>query len=100
MDDQTLRKFESEWQRLISLDQRKQEVIRLLQEREKLTAQLKQSIEEADTLAVVEDLYRPYRTKRQTRASKAIDQGLKHLADFMMGPEATEKDSSSMRQLY
>jgi uncharacterized protein len=91
LDDQTLRKFESEWQRLISLDQRKQEVIRLLQEREKLTAQLKQSIEEADTLAVVEDLYRPYRTKRQTRASKAIDQGLKHLADFMMGPEATEK---------
>lgn len=91
LDDQTLRKFESEWQRLVSLDQRKQEVIRLLQERNKLTAQLKQIIEGADTLAAVEDLYRPYRAKRQTRASKAIDQGLKPLADFMMGSAATEK---------
>lgn len=90
LDDQTLRKFENEWQRLLSLEERKQEVLRLLKERDKLTLVLEESIKTAGSLSVVEDIYRPFKTKRQTRASKAIEQGLQPLADYIMSADATE----------
>ncbi|SFE78787.1 Tex family protein [Alteribacillus iranensis] len=65
------------------LNQRKQEVFRLIEEQGKLTKELSVSIKNATKLQEVEDLYRPYRQKRRTRATKAKEKGLEPLAEFI-----------------
>ena len=100
LDDQTLRKFETEWQRLLKLKERKKEILRLIAERGKLTPELEAKIIEASNLATVEDLYRPYKIKRQTRASKAIEQGLQPLADYMLSANATEQGLLERAQAF
>ncbi|MGI6579596.1 MAG: helix-hairpin-helix domain-containing protein [Saccharofermentanales bacterium] len=100
LDDQTLRKFETEWQRLLNLKERKNEVLRLITERGKLTPELEAKIIAASNLAAVEDLYRPYKIKKQTRASKAIEQGLQPLADYMLSINATEQGLSERAQAF
>ncbi len=71
---------------LRSLQQRKEEVIRLIDEQNKLTDELKKAIEIAETLQQIEDLYRPYRQKRRTRASIAKEKGLEPLAELLFNP--------------
>ncbi|MGD9901494.1 MAG: Tex family protein [Spirochaetales bacterium] len=82
-DDQTLRVFADRLHYLRSLSEKQEEVIRLIEAQEKLTPELKAKIENANTLTEIEDIYRPYRPKRKTRASEAIAKGLQPLADYI-----------------
>ncbi len=83
MDDQTLRDFSERLTYLRNLEKRKQEVISSITEQEKMTDELMASIQKAVTLAALEDIYRPYRPKRRTRASIAAEKGLAPLANAL-----------------
>ncbi len=80
MDDTTLRALETRLNYLRNLQERKEEVIRSIDGQEKLTQELEAAILAAKTLAEVEDLYRPYKQKRRTRATVAKEKGLEPLA--------------------
>ncbi len=80
MDDQTLREVDERLAYLRKLDEQRQTVINSITEQEKMTPELEKSIENAKTLAELEDIYRPYRPKRKTRASIAKAKGLEPLA--------------------
>lgn len=84
MDENTLRNIEERLQYLRSLEDRKLEVIRLIDEQGKLTPELRADIEKSVKLQEVEDLYRPYRQKRKTRASIAKERGLEPLAEWIL----------------
>ncbi len=83
MDDQVLRKLHDRLMYLRSLNERKEAVIRLIDEQGKLTEELEMAISAAKTLQEVEDLYRPYKQKRRTRATIAREKGLEPLADIL-----------------
>ena len=80
MDDTVLRNLETRLQYLRNLQERKEEVTRAIESQGKLTEELAASIASAVTLAEVEDLYRPYKQKRRTRATVAKEKGLEPLA--------------------
>ena len=80
MDDTTLRTLETRLAYLRNLQERKEEVCKAIAGQEKLTQELEQVIQAAVTLAEVEDLYRPYKQKRRTRATVAKEKGLEPLA--------------------
>ena len=80
MDDTTLRNLETKLRYLRSLQERREEVLRAMESQGKLTPALRRAVEAAGTLAEVEDLYRPYRPKRRTRATVAREKGLEPLA--------------------
>ena len=84
MDDVALRTLDDRLSYLRNLEQRKSDVIAVIDAQGKLTEELRASIEEASTLQRVEDLYKPYRKKRATRASKARDAGLEPLANLIL----------------
>ena len=83
MDDQQLRKFDERLTYLRNLESRKEEVMRIIAEQEKLTPELKKAIEMAQNLQRVEDLYLPYKKKKRTRATIAKEKGLEPLADII-----------------
>ena len=87
MDDQKLREFADRLQYLRNLDKRKQEVLDSIESQGKLTDELRLAIEAAQTLAAVEDIYRPYKQKRRTRATVAREQGLEPLAELLLRQE-------------
>ena len=80
MDDTTLRNLETRLNYLRNLAQRKEEILGSIESQGKLTEELAQAIENAATLAEAEDLYRPYKQKRRTRATVAKEKGLEPLA--------------------
>ena len=80
LSDVVLRDMDERLTYLRNLQERKEEVIRLIEEQGKLTDELRQQIEEAEVLQRVEDLYKPYKKKKATRASKAKEKGLEPLA--------------------
>ena len=80
LSDVTLRDMDERLQYLRNLETRKEEVVRLIEEQGKLTEELKGEIEKAEVLQRVEDLYKPYKQKKATRASKAKEKGLEPLA--------------------
>ena len=84
MDDQMIRTLADRVQYLRNLQQRKNEVIASITEQGKLTDELNSQIENAKTLAEVEDLYRPYKQKRRTRATVAKEKGLEPLAELIL----------------
>ena len=84
LNDEILRNLYDRLMYLRSLNDRKAVVLASIEEQGKLTAELKKSIEEAATLVVVEDLYRPYRPKRRTRATIAKEKGLEPLANIIL----------------
>ena len=84
MDDTALRTLEERLRYLRSLEQRREEIRRLIVEQEKLTPELSAEIDKAETLSVLEDIYRPYRPKRRTRASIAKEKGLEPLATAIL----------------
>jgi len=86
-DDQVLRGFADRLTYLRNLEKRKEEVLEAVREQGKLTAELEAGISAAVTLAEVEDLYRPYRLKRKTRASAARERGLEPLAELIYAQE-------------
>ena len=87
MDDTTLRKLEDRLNYLRNLDKRREEVKRSIEEQGKLTEELAAAIDAAATLAEVEDLYRPYKQKRRTRATVAREKGLEPLAAALMAQD-------------
>ena len=89
MDDTTLRKLEDRLTYLRNLDQRRQEVKKAVDGQGKLTPELSAAIDAAATLAEVEDLYRPYKQKRRTRATAAREKGLEPLAQLLYAQERT-----------
>lgn len=88
MDDNQLRLFNERLIYIRNLEDRKKTVIKTIEEAGKLTDELKISIENAETLTEVEDLYRPYKPKKRTKATIAIEKGLQGLADFIINGEA------------
>ena len=94
LNDEVLRNLEERLKYLRNLEDRKSQVIASIAEQEKLTPELELKIKEAQTLVAVEDLYRPYKPKRRTRAMIARDKGLEPLADLIsmqMTGEPVEK---------
>ncbi|WP_342441799.1 Tex family protein [Lysinibacillus sp. FSL K6-0057] len=90
LDEVQIKAVEDRYHYIQQLEQRKEEVIRLIQEQEKLTPELEQAILSATILQRVEDLYRPYKQKRRTKATIAKEKGLEPLADLLL---AFSKDS-------
>lgn len=82
-DDQTLRAFSDRLKYLRNLNEEKAKVEKTITEQGKWTDELKKALEEARTLTEVEDIYRPYKPKRKTRATVAIAKGLEPLADIL-----------------
>ncbi|MGN0961772.1 MAG: Tex family protein [Christensenellales bacterium] len=83
-DDQTLRTFDDRLKYLRSLTKRKEEVANLITEQGNMTEEIEKALAEALTLTEVEDIYRPFKPKRKTRASVAIAKGLQPLADKIL----------------
>lgn len=90
LNDEQLRNLDERLTYLRSLEDKKEQVLKSIEEQGKLTDDLKEKILAAQTLVVVEDLYRPYRPKRKTRASIAKEKGLEPLAEYILRQEATE----------
>lgn len=84
LDDEVLRKFDERLTYLRNLDEKKEQVINSIREQEKLTPELEAQINEAMTMVAVDDLYRPYRPKRRTRATIAKERGLDGLAGIIL----------------
>ena len=99
VDDQDLRKFADRLEYYKNLEARKEEVIRLISEQEKLTEALEAEIRAAETLTAVEDIYRPFRPKRKTRASIAKERGLEPLADIMSKLDGADIEAAAERFL-
>lgn len=83
LSDEVLRDMDERLTYLRGLEERKEEVIRLIDEQGQLTGELAERIKEAEVLQRVEDLYKPFRKKKATRASKAKEKGLEPLADII-----------------
>ncbi|MDS9998840.1 Tex family protein [Bacillus atrophaeus] len=84
MDEVQIQTISERWQYIQNLNQRKEEVIRLIAEQDKLTDELRQKIEQSVKLQEVEDLYRPYKQKRKTKATVAKSKGLEPLAEYIL----------------
>ncbi|MBO7719750.1 MAG: RNA-binding transcriptional accessory protein [Methanosphaera sp.] len=80
LDDDTLRQLSERLNYLVKLEERKRQILNSIEKQGKLTAQLEKEINDALTLVELEDLYRPYKQKKQTRATKARQKGLEPLA--------------------
>lgn len=90
LSDEILRDLYDRLTYLRNLEARKEEVIRLINEQGKLTEELKKDILEADVLQKIEDLYRPFRAKRRTRATVAKEKGLEPLAELILEQSAMQ----------
>ena len=90
LNDEVLRNLDERLRYLRNLEEKKEQVLASIREQEKLTPELERQITEAATLVAVEDLYRPYRPKRRTRATIAQEKGLGPLADVIMAQTVKE----------
>ncbi|MBE5981153.1 MAG: RNA-binding transcriptional accessory protein [Paenibacillaceae bacterium] len=84
LNDEVLRNLDERLRYLRNLEERKEQVLSSIREQEKLTPELEKKILNAQTLVAVEDLYRPYKLKRRTRATIAKEKGLEPLADLII----------------
>lgn len=100
MDEVKLRLLADRLDYLKNLRKRKEEVTRLIDEQEKLTPQLKDAILQAETLQQLDDLYRPYRPKRKTRAGAAKEKGLEPLAQLIIDQSLLEGSLLELAQGY
>ncbi len=90
LDDQILREFFDRLNYLRNLEEKKNQVKNLIQEQDKLTKEIEILIKNAKTLTEIEDIYRPFRPKRKTRASIAKEQGLEELANIILAQNTKE----------
>jgi len=97
-DDQVLREFHDRLKYLRNLDKRKQEIVDSITEQGKMTDEIMLSLVKAETLTEAEDVYRPFKQKRKTRASVATEKGLAPLADFIL--EQTDASVSAKAQEF
>lgn len=89
-DDQVLRDFADRLNYLRNLNKEKEKVEKVIREQEKWTDEIAKALEDALTLTEVEDIYRPYKPKRKTRATVAIAKGLEPLADIILAQDLTK----------
>ena len=99
LNDEILRKFDERLTYLRNLEEKKEQVLNSIREQEKLTPELEAQILAADTLVAVEDLYRPYRPKRRTRAIIAKEKGLEGLANIIL-LQMTDKSLEEEAKAY
>ena len=90
LNDEQLRNLDERLTYLRNLEEKKEQVLKSIEEQGQLTEELKEKILAAQTQVLVDDLYRPYRPKRKTRASVAKEKGLQELADFILAQETSE----------
>lgn len=100
MSDVTLRELDERLAYLRNLEQRKEEVIRIIEEQGKLTDELKEAILKAEVLQRVEDLYKPFKQKKSTRASKAKEKGLEPLALIFWAQELEAGTPEELAEPY
>ena len=99
LNDEQLRTLDERLKYLRNLEEKKEQVLATIEEQGKLTEELKQQIQAAETLVVVEDLYRPYRPKRRTRAIIAREKGLEGLANII-SLQMTDKSLEEEAEAY
>ena len=99
LDDQLLRELNDRLSYLRNLENRKNEVSSSIEEQGKLTEEISAALEKAVTLVEVEDIYRPFKPKRKTRASVARDKGLEPLAEFII-EQNIDSDPESEAEKY
>ena len=99
LNDEQLRDLYERLNYLRNLEEKKEQVLGSIEEQGQLTEELKAKILAAETLVVVEDLYRPYRPKRKTRASVAKEKGLQPLAEFIL-EQNTDKPLETEAEKY
>ena len=100
MDDTSLRTLEERLSYLRGLQERKEAVKKSIAEQEKLTEELEKAIDAAETLAALEDLYRPYKPKRRTRATMAKEKGLEPLAEALFAQPLTGPAPEELAEDY
>ena len=100
LDDTVLRDLFDRLTYLRSLQSRKEEVMRLIAEQEKLTEEITKQIEDAVTLTELEDIYRPFRPKRRTRATIAKEKGLEPLAEILWKQQLVEGSIEEITKQY
>ena len=100
IDDQVLRELSDRLTYLRNLEKRKEDVTAAIEEQGKLTEELAEKIASCETLTEVEDVYRPYKQKRKTRATIAIAKGLEPLAKLILEQSVTEGDVKTLAEPY
>ena len=99
-DDQTLHAFNDRLTYLRNFDKRKEEIIKLITEQEKMTTEIMQKLDSAKTMTELEDIYRPFRPKRQTRATIAISKGLEPLAKLILAQKEKQGNVEDFAKEY
>ncbi|MDE1309562.1 RNA-binding transcriptional accessory protein [Vibrio aestuarianus subsp. cardii] len=99
LDDTQLRNLDSRLSYLRELDDRRQTILKSIQEQGKLTAELEHDINQADSKTRLEDLYLPYKPKRRTKGQIAIEAGLEPLADKLWNQPQTDPESEAMQYI-
>ena len=100
LDEEQLRLLGELLEKLRQLDERRQTVLKSIEEQGKLTPELQAQIEAARTMTALEDLYQPYKPKRRTRASIAKENGLQPLADLILGQVRVEQTLEQLAAAY
>ena len=91
LDDQVLREISERLEYLRNLEKRREDVFAAIEALEAMTPEIEEALKKAATLAEIEDIYRPYKPKRKTRASVAREKGLEPLADAISSGETDGK---------
>jgi uncharacterized protein len=99
LDELQIGQIKETYQKLLDLDKRRDAVLKSIDEQNKLTDDLRRKIESADSLTELEDLYLPYKQKRKTRATIAIERGLEPLANLIFSQRETNLDRVAQRYL-
>ena len=99
LDEEQIQAIHKEWEYANNLYNRKEDVIRLIDERGMLTPELKDQILKAEKLVDVEDLYRPYKEKKKTKATEAIAKGLEPLAVWMLTFPTTSVEEEAKKYI-
>lgn len=100
LDDQILREFADRLTYLRNLDKRKEEVRSSITEQGKMTEEIETALAEANTLTEVEDIYRPYKQKKKTRATVALAKGLEPLADIVQAQTVASGTAEDLAKPY
>lgn len=100
LDEEQLRQISELMEKLRALDERRQAVLKSIEEQGKLTDDLRAEIERAETMTALEDLYQPYKPKRRTRASIARERGLQPLADLILSQARSGESLNTLAAAY
>ena len=100
MDDQLIREVADRLEYLRNFEARAKEITELIEAQDKMTDEIRESIEKAETMADLENIYRPFRPKRKTRASVAKEKGLEPLAEYILSQEDTESYPIDLAEKY